>query len=302
MALVTLVRKRILRTLPAPKPRKMPGKVARVDAKAGESQEELKTKIKKLLAPLKLALARRGQRVLIKPNFVWNTAWPCCTDLKLLEAAIELVKESGAIPIIGESANWDKSTREVLHRLGYLKHLEAIARLRFFDEEQRWVKVELGTKLGSMTFAEAMFDCDRIIYLCNLKCHSDARFTGALKLSMGALHPRDRLAMHLSGLEWKLADINLAFQPSLVLMDARKSYLTEGPCHGELGQLGFIFASPSRVAADVVGLGELIKFSRTNHIKNKLSFDRPQDYPTLRRAAEIGLEKVDQEKIRLFKV
>jgi hypothetical protein len=61
-------------------------------------------------------------------------------------------------------------------------------------------------------------------------------------------------------IEEKIADINKAICPSLIIMDARKIFVTGGPDKGKIENPGLIYASGDRVAIDLVGLDYLLKY------------------------------------------
>jgi uncharacterized protein (DUF362 family) len=63
-----------------------------------------------------------------------------------------------------------------------------------------------------------------------------------MKLFVGWIRRRDRLRMHARRLEQKAVDLASYFQPSLIVMDARKCFVTGGPMSGQLECSGFILA------------------------------------------------------------
>ena len=141
--------------------------------------------------------------------------------------------------------------------------------------------------LRDLSFTKDIFDHDKIIYLPCLKTHRRARFTGALKLTMGLLCIKHRvLYMHTKGIEEKLADLNKAVYPDLIITDARKIFITGGPDKGEVADLGLIFASGDRAAIDMIGVDHLLKFDGKD---NLLIYRRAEDYGQIKRALKIGL-------------
>ncbi len=52
----------------------------------------------------------------------------------------------------------------------------------------------------------------------------------------------------------KIAELNTVIKPTLVIMDARKCFVTKGPSQGKVESPGLLLASESRVAVDVEGV------------------------------------------------
>ena len=100
-----------------------------------------------------------------------------------------------------------------------------------------------------------------------MKTHNIARFSGALKLAVGLMHPGERRALHASHLEQKIAEINLCWQPNLIVMDGRKSFVSGGPAKGKLVEPSLILASGDMVAIDAEAMQVLLGY----RAKNKLT-------------------------------
>ena len=60
--------------------------------------------------------------------------------------------------------------------------------------------------------------------------------------------------MHARNLREKLADLNLAIGPDLIILDGRRAFISGGPSKGELREPGLVWASSDRIALDVEGL------------------------------------------------
>ena len=120
-----------------------------------------------------------------------------------------------------------------------------------FDEGE-WVPVETGGRyLKKVALAKAGLEAEKIVYVCCLKTHRYADFTLSLKLAMGFVRRQDRVPMHLWRLSEKLADLNLAIAPDLIIMDGRRCFISGGPSNGDLRQPNLILASGDRIAIDV---------------------------------------------------
>lgn len=245
-----------------------------------------------------------GDIVLLKPNFNTADLFPASTDLGFLKSVIGLVYEAGAkIVLLGDSSTITANTRKVMGKLGVfdLEEMETPPRIYIFEEGSfgssetdiqkapiKWVKkdIPLGKHLKSVSLPNILDKIDKLILLPCLKTHKYAQFTGALKLSMGFVKPTDRLGLHFKNLQEKIAELNTVIKPTLVIMDARKCFITEGPASGELREPNLIMASPNRVEIDVEGVKIIQGFER-----NSLAGIDPWQLPQIKRAVELGIDK-----------
>jgi uncharacterized protein (DUF362 family) len=237
-----------------------------------------------------------GDTILVKPNFNTPDPAPASSDPRFVRAIIELLYEQGAgTVILGESSTLSVSTRDTLAKTGMLQAAdEAGARVTVFDEEE-WVTVDTGGEfLKRVNVARAPLKADRIVYACCLKTHRFADFTMSLKLAMGFVQPRDRLKMHLWRLREKLVDLNLLLKPDLILMDARRCFISGGPSSGTVREPGLMLASQDRVAIDVEGL-KIIQSYPDHTMK-----DSPWQVPMIRHAVQLGLGATDEQAYQLI--
>ena len=200
----------------------------------------------------------RGETVLLKPNFNTADPFPASSDLGFLKAAIELIYECGAkIVMIGDSSTMSLNTKKVMEKLGVfdLEKMKIPPRIYNFDE-RKWIKKQIpnGKFLKTVSMSEFLERADKLILLPNLKTHSYAQFTGALKLSVGFMKPIERVRLHLKNLQEKIAELNKLVHPDLIIMDARKCFINKGPAEGEVKEPNLILASRSRVDIDVEGI------------------------------------------------
>ena len=90
--------------------------------------------------------------------------------------------------------------------------------------------------------------------------------------------------MH-TNLQEKVADINKGFTPDLIVMDATKCFIDNGPDDGTIREPGLIVVATDRVAIDAVGVAILkAAGSTTAPLRSKI-FETRQ----LARAVKIGL-------------
>ncbi len=86
----------------------------------------------------------------------------------------------------------------------------------------------------------------------------------------------------------KVAELNLGFKPSLIIMDARKIFVTNGPASGRVESPLKILAGTNRVSIDVKG----VKIIQSYHAKNKMEGKDPLDVGTIKRALELGIDQI----------
>jgi uncharacterized protein (DUF362 family) len=233
-----------------------------------------------------------GDKVLVKPNFNSPDPPPASTDLTFLRFVLELLMDAGGDVVVGESAGglW-RPTSNVVARLGVPELLNemGVQFVAFDDEETEWVEVPIeGEYLHRVTVPKVAYDADRLVYLPCMKTHQFARFALSLKLSMGFVHPAERLPFHMRHLEGKLAEINLAWQPDLIIMDGRKAFVSGGPERGELAEPDIVMASGDMVAIDV----EALKILQSYHAENRLNGD-PYTLPQVATALKHGLASAE---------
>ena len=213
---------------------------------------------------------KRGDKVLVKPNFNSPDPYPGSTDLVFLRAVVELLLEAGARVTIGESAGgiW-RPTRGVFRKLDVFelaRHLD-VELIAFEDRVDDWVRIKIdGDYLSTVTMPRSAYEADKIVYLPCMKTHNIARFTGALKLAVGFMHPGERRGLHAHHLEQKVAEISLCWQPNLILMDGRKAFVSGGPDKGQLAEPGLMLASGDLLAIDVEAMKVLLTYGSRNRL------------------------------------
>jgi len=237
-------------------------------------------------------IVEKGDEILLKPNFNTADPPPGSSDPELVKAVIELLFEHGAAKVVlGESSMLSLSTRKVLEETGMTAKAEkAGAELVFFDEG-KWVKIATGGKyLRKVSLAETALKAEKLVYVCCMKTHRFAKFTFSLKLAVGFMKPTERMMLHASHLQEKIADLNLVVNPNLIIMDGRKCFISGGPASGELRNPNVVLASGDRIAMDVEALKVVERYEGTSLT------DDPWHYTQVRRAVELGLGvKSEQE-------
>ncbi len=231
---------------------------------------------------------KKGEVVLLKPNFNTADPFPASTDLEFLRTVVELVYEQDPkIVMLGDSSTMSLNTRNVMEELKIfdLEEMKRPPKIYIFDE-RKWVKKEIpnGKYLKKVYVTEYLDRADKLILLPCLKAHSLSQFTGSLKLSVGFMKPFHRVRLHLRHIQEKIAELNKIINPDLIIMDARKIFINKGPSKGDLREPNLILASADRIAVDVEGI-KIIQSYKGNSLKN---ID-PWELPQIKKAVELRI-------------
>src|ERR1039457_2942437 len=145
-------------------------------------RQTVRAALLKLVMPLggMAAFVNPGERVLLKPNML--AAKPpkkaVTTHPEVLRAVIELVQESGGIPLVGDSPGIG-DFRKVAEKTGILAVVEETgAELVEFGET---IEVAGQWIFKSLEVARTYMEADRIINLPKLKTHEMMTMTCAVK-------------------------------------------------------------------------------------------------------------------------
>lgn len=232
----------------------------------------------------------KGKTVLVKPNVVSGEPNPATTNPEVVRAVVKLLKEHGAEKIIvGDmSAMLTLSTKRNMERTGIKKAAEEEGAQVVYFEDHDWVEVELpGARYISKVYVtEWMFNVDRIINLPVIKTHRSASYSICLKNFIGATHLKFRPYL-IDTAHWEelIAEMNIAYQPHLNIVDGTRIMIEGGPWEGTNADTNLIIASGDRVAADIAGL-EIIKgYGKWRMVTEKDVWEQKQ----IKRAVELGL-------------
>lgn len=251
--------------------------------------EDLKSSIKKavdLIGGFE-KLVSGGDKVIVKPNFNSDDPFPASSDPEFVKNVVLLLYEAGAsqVVIVESSGIPWLPTRKVLEKTGMLKAAqECNAEVRILDEGE-WVEVAIeGKRWKKVSVAKEALEKDaKFVWLPCMKTHRYANFSLSLKLAVGLLDFRLRGDLHSAHIEEKIAELNLAVHPDLIIMDGRKCFVTGGPDVGRVEEPNIILASGDRIAIDVEAIKVIKSFEGSS-----LQSD-PWSYTQIRRAVELGI-------------
>lgn len=253
-----------------------------------------------------------GDTVLVKPNACCPDPHPATTSPEMLSAVLALVRERepGRL-LVGDQTFFIQDTLSNMGRTG----LDAAARegadeLIAFDDAER-VAVrgpELRHFPDGYRVPAVVGEVDHVINLACVKTHRLARFTMGLKNAIGLVDPDGRRHYHgrrrregYGVFAAMIAEMALAMDPALTLLEGVRAFVTGGPSEGDVVEPDLVVASTDRVAADLVGLAVL----RHHGAREGVSFEEevqgipPAEQPVIREAVGLGIGVGDPGRIEL---
>ncbi len=228
-----------------------------------------------------------GQKVLVKPNLLQMVPPDKCvtTHPEVVYAVAKLLVDHGCKVTIADSAGGD--TPYTTARLQKLYEVTGMAQAAeragaSLGTEARYVDVAApqGRIMKKFQVIAPVAEADAVVVVSKAKTHVLTTMSGATKCIFGVLPGMEKPSLHgrmpeLERFNDMLLDLNGAVRPRLQVMDAVMGMEGEGPSSGEPRHIGGILASGNYVHMDVVA-ATLMGF-------------RPEDIPTLVRAAERGM-------------
>jgi uncharacterized protein (DUF362 family) len=228
----------------------------------------------------------KDSRVLVKPNFNTADPYPASTDPLFLKTFVELVLENDPKEIyIGDACTFSQNTQRVMDDLNVfeLEKIDQRIKIINFDKHKRVKKkVPKGKYLRSVYLPQILDEIDKLIYLPCCKTHFAAQYTGSLKLSVGLMNKRQKMSFHINHLCEKIAELNTIIQPDLIVMDARKCFISEGPAHGPVREPNLLLASSDHIAIDMEAVKIIQSFEG-----NSLEGIKPEEISQIKAALQL---------------
>jgi len=198
--------------------------------------------------------------VLIKLNLNSSNPYPASTSPEMLDALLQSLINLGVKKVcIGDCSGLvSLPTRKVINRKG-LDHFKKYGvKIKVFDYG-KWVNVPIkGIYFKSIILSESIYKYDKIINLANLKSHHLAGFSFSTKLLVGFMHPFQRIQLHKDHLEEKIAELSLAVQPDISIIDARSIFVDGGPDIGTVAEAKTIIVNNDLLNADLSAYNLLV--------------------------------------------
>lgn len=239
----------------------------------------------------------RDKKVVIKPNFNTADPPPASTDIRVIKELIIHLKEFSKPKTItvAERAG-PADTEETMKVKGLFDLHDELGGFDILDlsflPDSEWIKYQtkgLHWKNGFL-YPKIYQEADAVIALPCLKTHRyGGHFTLSLKLAVG-LVPRagyDYMReLHSSPYQRTLiTEINLAYTPTLIILDGVDAFIDGGPEDGTLVHPHVTLASTDRIAIDAVGVAILRDLGTTPEVSKGSIFDQEQ----IARAVELNL-------------
>jgi uncharacterized protein (DUF362 family)/Pyruvate/2-oxoacid:ferredoxin oxidoreductase delta subunit len=251
----------------------------------------------------------RGDKVLIKINLLSGRPpeKAVTTHPSLVEAVINLVKEAGGIPTIGDSPG-ERVTFTGLGRAYRIAGLEEVSRrtgvpLLSFEDEVMEMENSKGYLYKKFTVSKQLKNFDVIISLPKLKTHPLTYITAAVKNNFGFIPGLRKTEFHLKLPDRELfsemlLDLLTTIKVNLVILDGIVAMEGNGPAGGAPRKVGAILASRNPVALDFVA-SELVGYKNlldipTNRVAVERGIFHPEDM-------EILGEKIEDLQVKDFK-
>ncbi|MFO7820401.1 MAG: DUF362 domain-containing protein [Halanaerobacter sp.] len=223
-------------------------------------KKKINTALKKI-GGLKSFIAAE-QKVLLKPNLLMakKPEAGITTHPAVVQAVVELVSETGAEIVIGDSPGgpFNKTVmKRVYQKTGLAKvaqETDADLNWNFGRETSNLSESQI---LNHLTVGEYIAEADLIINLPKFKTHGLTKMTGGVKNLFGAVPGLLKAEYHmkmpqLDNFSDALLDIALAVRPELTIVDGITAMEGEGPSSGDNYELNRLLVGTNPLAVDVV--------------------------------------------------
>ncbi len=236
---------------------------------------------------------REGERILIKPNILAGKPAEAAvtTHPAVVKAVIELVKEAGATPVVGDSPGLG-SAHGAGKKCGILGVCEETG-TEFVDlKTLLLVENPEGRTFKRLEIAREALNVDGIINLPKLKTHGQMLLTLSIKNLFGCVPGKRKPQWHLTAgvdtdsFAGMILDLFTFLKPRLNIIDGVVGMEGNGPAGGEPRQIGMILASPDGAALDRV-ICEIVGADY-------------KDVPILKKAVEEGFAPENVSEIEIL--
>ena len=252
----------------------------------------------------------KDKNVFIKPNFNSADTTPGSTHndtlLTIMEELRGLKTKSFSI---GDRSGMG-NTREVMNTKDiFALAKDGNAKTQVFDDlrDEDWQFFNFKNSFWQKGFAipKPVLQADAIVNTCCLKTHRyGGHFTLSLKNSVGLA------AKYVPGNDYNfmrelhssenqrrmIAEINAAYEPSLIVLDGIEAFTTGGPDNGKKVNSEVILAGTDRVAIDAIGVAILRHFGTTAEVEKGKIFEQEQ----IAQAIKLGIGISDPNQIEFL--
>ncbi len=233
-----------------------------------------------------------GCKVAIKPNLAWNSTpeQGGNTHPDILRAVVLAAEARKAKQIVipENTCQPEKMTFRTSGALEAIKGTDAKL-YRPKAKEYQEVDVPKGKVCQKAKVARDLLEADCLVNMPVAKHHGGATLSLSMKNWMGAVDNGTRRSWHRNGLHQCIADFSTFLKPALIVIDATRIMLDNGPQGpGKLAHPHEIIFATDPVAADTYAASLFGK--------------KPADVPHIQLAAELGVGCADLAKIAVERV
>jgi uncharacterized protein (DUF362 family)/Pyruvate/2-oxoacid:ferredoxin oxidoreductase delta subunit len=245
---------------------------------------------------------KKGDHALLKPNLLYGKApeKAVTTHPSIVRGMIQIVREAGGIPFIGDSPS-----------IGSLIRAAEKAGIKSVADEmdcplEEFDKPILSPKGGRKFFKQLEIDqkvleADVVINLPKWKTHGMMLLTLGVKNLFGCIPGPRKALWHLKAGEDRklfaqmLIDLYQIIQPSLTILDGILGMEGNGPGSGRPIPLGLILASRDPLSLDQI-VCDLLGIPRRSLMTNQIAFEEGMG----RDGIEVVGERLEEIRIRRF--
>ena len=222
---------------------------------------------------------RKGNRVLLKPNLLYGKApeKAVTTHPSIIKGVIQMVREAGGIPFIGDSPSVGSLMRAA-EKAG-IKRVADEVNCPLVEFDQPVLAPKAGGKLFKhLEIDRAVLEADVIINLPKWKTHSLTLLTLGVKNLFGCVPGPRKALWHLRAGEDRklfaqmLVDLYQVVRPSLTILDGILGMEGNGPHSGDPISLGLILASRDPLSLDQI-VCDLLGIPRESLPTNRVAFE-----------------------------
>jgi uncharacterized protein (DUF362 family) len=233
---------------------------------------------------------KRDAKVVVKPNVLTGRPpeYATTTNPLVLATVIRMCLEAGAAQVIVLDYP-TSSPRAAFQESGLAQAIgEAGGKLKYLSNRNfERVDIPEGAAITSWPLVTDALEADTFINIPIGKTHGMAGLTLAMKNLMGIMgDPRGEIHIDYPR---KITDVNTRVKPHLVILDAYRILVRNGPTGGNLDDVEMpktVVAGTSQVAVDAYG--------------TVIMGWKPADLPSLVEAASRGLGEIDLSKYTIY--